>query len=353
MKALFRMFLLAGCALAQAPPEARFAIEIQDRDGGPSTYLMLYDGPGRALRSDHRQQATLRLDYKLDGGVVRIEASVFRGKLDETADPGTIDALPWQKAGSYSAVLNQTVALLELEQFGLEPVTLNIVPAQPPVSVRPQTASNAPSVRIEIVREDRNSYTVAVHNMSHKTVKGVSIEMSGEDDRGLSKSTDTLRRLIAPGGSYQTNVGKSRSGSVESGRYVEDPPPMLMTLETAYFEDGSYEGKPGAAAMIAAHEGQQRRVKSAIAEVMADAAAGEDVKIARIRSALDQLPAEPDPQAIEDLRSRFPGLTDADMTRIRVAMKGALDVEKRSVTQTLDQLRQGTLALWWKATQER
>jgi hypothetical protein len=367
MKALFRMFLLVSCTLtgtgnAQTLPEARFAVEVPGRDGGPPIYFVLRGASGSGLLFDavlrraagreptRRQPATLKLDHNVDGDLVRITASVFFGNLDAQANPGSTDALPWQKVGAYSAGLNQSVTLQEMEQFGLEPLTLKIVSAQPPASARPQTVSKAPSVRIEIVGEDRNSYTVAVHNLSQKIVTAFSVEMSGEGDSG--RSVIGSRHLIAPGDTYQFEFGVSRSGSMSSGRFVEDPPSSLMTLEAAVFKDSSYEGNPRAAAELAARDSQRRRVDDVIAEIMADAASGEEARIARIRSAVARLPEEPDPQAVENLRSQFPGLSDEDMGRVKSTLKSALNVEKQAVTRTLNELRPGTLTVWWDLRQK-
>ncbi len=391
----FRLVILAICVLAettnsQTPPlDAKFAVEIPRPQGLPPSYVTLgtrgyfssffYDaGLRRTTGGDpnRRQPTALRLEYKVERELVLIKASVFFGDFDRQTTPVSLYKLPSETVGTYSAGLSQSVTLSELVQFGLEPLTLRIVPASPPSSVRPQTFSKAPSVRIEIVGEDRTFYKVALHNLSAKGVTALSLDMpvkgggggQGAGDwlhdlivkggGGGQEASDWLHDLIAPGATYQLQFGIPHSGSMSTGHFVEDPPPPVLVLEAVFFTNGSYEGDPEAAAEIAAQrigsETRRQQVDQLIAAIMADAQSDDDVKVASIRSAVAQLTEEPDPQMVENVRSQFPGLSDDAVQRVKVSLRVGLNNEKQSVTFGLDEFERRkamsggyTLATWW------
>jgi hypothetical protein len=375
-----RLFLLtcvlAGTSSAQTPPlDPMLAVEIPSHNGLPPSYVTLkgtgvsslfYDGSLRRVTGgdpNRRQPTALKLEYKVEGELVLITASVFFGDFDRQTTPVSLYNLPSEKVGTYSAGLSQSVTLFELEQFGLEPLTLRVVPALPPFSVRPQTLSKAPSIRIEIIGEDRTFYKVALHNLSAKGVTAIHLDMPENGDGSGQRAEDRSHDLIAPGATYQLQFGIPHSGSVCNGKFVENPPSPLLVLEAAFFTDGSYEGDTQAAAEIAAQrigfETQRQQVNHLIAAILTDGESGDDAKVARIRSAVAQLTEEPDPQMVENVRSQFPGLSDRAVQQVKVSLKVGLNDEKQSVTFGLKEFEQDktkpgghTLATWWNAWAE-
>ena len=208
---------------------------------------LLYDGSlGRGTGGDpNRPRATaLKLEYSVEAELVLIKASVYFGDFDRRKTPVSLYNLPSEEAGTYSAGLGQSVTLSGLEDFGLEPLTLKVVSAQPLTSTRPQTISKVPSVRIEITGEDRTFYKVAVQNLSTKGVTAFSVGMPGNGGSSIQRVDGGSKVLIPPGGTYQLMFGIPHSGRMRDGKFVAEPPRLLMILETATFTDGSYEGNP-------------------------------------------------------------------------------------------------------------
>lgn len=262
MKMFGRLITLAiwiqvGPSYSQVPPTDKFAVEIPQTQGLPptyatvrntgTTYSLLYDGnllPRTGGDPNRPRPTAMRLDYSVDGELVRIKASVYFGDFDRQKTPVSLYNLPSQAAGTYSAGLGQSVTLSGLESFGLEPVTLKVVSAQPPISIRPQTVSMVPSLRIEITGEDRTCYRVAVQNLSMKGVTAFSVSMPGNGSSGGQSVDGGSKVLIPPGGTYQLMFGIPHSGRVRDGKFVEDPPRSLMILDTATFADGSVEINP-------------------------------------------------------------------------------------------------------------
>ncbi|SPE39060.1 exported hypothetical protein [Candidatus Sulfopaludibacter sp. SbA3] len=367
-------YVLAGTSNSQTtPPDTQLAVEIPNSKGLPPSYVTLnstrvssslfYDpGLRRVTGGDpnRRQPSALKLEYTVEGGVVQITALVFFGEFDRQTTPVSVYKLPSEKVGVYSARLDQSVTLFEMEQFGLEPLTLRIVPAPPPPSVRPLTLSKAPSVQIEIVGEDRSFYKVVLHNLSAKGVTAFSLDMPEKDGNHSQSDRNNAHDLITPGGTYQVQFGIPHSGSMATGKFVENPPPLQLVLEAAFFTDGSYEGDTQAAAEMAAQrlgsQVQRQQVDHVVTAILADAQSDDRAKVARIRSGVAQLSEEPDPQMVERVQTEFPGLSDMAVRRLKISLGLALKVEKQSVELGLKDYERSqgqpggfALAAWWHA----
>jgi hypothetical protein len=263
MKTLCRLpilaiWVLAGSGYSQTrPPVDRFAVEIPQPQGLPPTYATIrstgttssifYDGllrRGTGGTPNRSRPTALKLDYSVEGELVLIKASVYFGDFDRQKAPVSLYNLPAEDAGTYSAGLGQPVTLSGMENFGLEPLTLKVVSAQPLTSIRPQTISKVPSVRIEITGEDRTFYKVAVQNLSAKGVTAFSVTMPGSSGSHSRRADGGDKVLIPPGGTYQLMFGIPHPGRMCDGKFVAEPPGTLMILETATFSDGSHEGNP-------------------------------------------------------------------------------------------------------------
>jgi hypothetical protein len=261
VKIFFKLLILAiwvlvGKSYSQTPPPPdTFAVEIPHPQGLPPTYVtirsaggtssLFYDGGLRQRTGgdpNRPRPTALKLAYSVEGDLVQIKASVYFGDFDRLKTPVSLYNLPSEEAGTYHAGLGQAVTLFDLDKFGLEPITLTVVSAEPPPSVRPQTISKAPSVRIEITGEDRTFYKVAVQNLSTKGVTGFSITMPAKDSSNIQRTGGGSQVLIPPDGRYELKFGIPHSGRMRDGRFVEDPPRTLMILEKATFTDGSCEG---------------------------------------------------------------------------------------------------------------
>jgi hypothetical protein len=253
---ILAIWVLVGRSYSQTPPHVdRFAVEIPQPQGLPPTYAtirstgttssLFYDGSLRwktGADPNRPRPTALKLEYSVKGELVLIKASVYFGDFDRQKTPASLYNLPSEGAGSYHAGLGQAVTLFDLEKFGLEPITLRVVSAEPLPSLRPQTMSKVPSVQIEITGEDRTFYKVAVQNLSTKGVTAFSVSMPANGDSNIQRVGGAGKVLIPPGGKYELNFGIPHSGRMRDGKFVEDPPRKLMILETATFTDGSYEG---------------------------------------------------------------------------------------------------------------
>jgi hypothetical protein len=311
--------------------------------GNGHSSLIYNPGDSRLQRaagadSNFRQPTCLKLDYKVEGETVLITASLYFDEFDRQTTPVSLYPLPQTKVGVYSAKLHESVTLSGMAQFGLEPLTLKIVPAQ--TFTRPQTTSKAPSLRIEITGEDRMFYQVSVRNLSTQAVTAVFVDMPRKDGAGGLLNDIGTGDLIAPGATNSFPFG------------VPKPEPMpLMVLETAFFKDGSYEGDvPTAMHIFAQRTGteiQRERINRLVEATLADTALDDQAKIARIRSESAQLTEDPDAPMIARVTSQFPGIPN-----VETFLKIGLNNEKQSIGFGLKGFEQNkspglTLAKWW------
>jgi hypothetical protein len=234
-----------------------------------------------------------------------------------------------------------------MEQFGLEPLTLRIVSAQPTASARPRTMSKVPSIRIEITGEDRTFYKVALHNLSKQAVMAVYLDMPGQNgSSGQTAEGHGSHEVTALGAIYQCQFGIPHGGRVSNGIFVEDSPPPLMVLEAALFKDGSYEGDMQIAAQLVANrigfEIQQQRVDRLFAGILADVQSDDDAdaqaKVARIRSGIAQLTEDPDLPMVETVQAQFPGLSGQAPEQVKTWLKSGIDEANQMARRRLREL---------------
>jgi hypothetical protein len=372
---LFRLSLPLLMALsllslnAQTPEApAKFAVELPN-PGGPPFYATLesgnantlISGPHLRLLADQpaaKKPSALKLEYKADGGLVRITATLFYGEFDlSSPTPQNLRNVLQESAGSYSGKLNDEVRLSGMEQAGLEPITLKIVPAQGPLSLRPQTVSKAPSIEFAMSDENRMTYKLTLRNLSSKTVTGYLIDMPGPNDN--SSSIALGPSAIAPGASTTQVFGIPHGGRMKDGQFVEDPPPPFLVLEAVLFVDGTYEGDVAAAAQMtaqrAANDIQLDRIDRVVEALLQDGQADDRLLVARIRSAVAELTEEPDLELVNSIRSRFPDLPGQAMTGVNSSLHVGLNSGKQVLEhslaeyeRTLSDTRHLTVAAWWQ-----
>src|SRR5882762_6049926 len=259
MRTVIRLILLfcpATMLYAQAPTQQpKFALEISE-DGpplhyelvpqgelvrgeslsiAPSPYLHLRSGRTTADAKKNLASAFM-LAYHVDGDAVAITASIVFGAFDNNSGSGPMMAdHPKQDIGTYSLHPNESVVLQEMEQFGLQPWTIKIVNAQLPTSAGPPTINEVPSIQCKILGQDRQGYTIALHNLSSRAVSAFVVETT-LDHNGASSEFNYRGSLIAPNEIHEFRLFCDTSASAVGQS------PCAFILKAALFADDSYEG---------------------------------------------------------------------------------------------------------------
>jgi len=375
-------FMGVSAAQPAIDHNGRFAVEIRNADGqGPPNYVTIPDASnyttstlfyGSSLRrltnapTGIDQPSALRLEYKVEGDTVLITATAFYGDFDQQNTPVSLEKLRRQTLATHSGKLNDSVVFPEMEQVGLEPVTLRIVTAQSESPYRPLTRSDAPSVQMEYAPLDRTFGTLTLHNSSSKAVNAFRVSSSEETGSrdAMEEDKGGLPVLIAPDSSYQARIGVPHSGKPVNGTFVEDPQPQYLILQSVLFADGSYEGEARFAAEMAAREFgakvQRLRIKRSAEPILADDSLDDESKIDRIRAAIQQLSTDPDVETVAQFHAQYPAFPEDALTKAEGHLGRAMKSENVSMDHLIQenepifkQNRQRlTLARWWTAIAE-
>jgi hypothetical protein len=381
MRTVIRWILLfcpATMLYAQAPTQQpKFALEISE-DGPPLHYELVPQGElvrgqslsiapspylhlrsGRATADAKKKLASaFKLAYHVDGDAVAIAASVVFGAFDNNSgsDPMTADH-PKQDIGTYSLHPNESVVLQDMEQFGLQPWTIKIVNAQLPTSISLPTINEVPSIQSKILGQDRQGYTMALHNLSSRAVSAFVVETT-LDHNSTSSEFNYRGSLIAPNEIHEFRLFCDTSAS------AVDQSPCAFILTAALFADGSFEGDATAAATLAVpqitNELQRRRLHALMDNILDDPSQDDAAKLARIRSELSKLYEKPDPAILEQIQLRFPGLPRTALDSVSSQITASLSGEKQATLRNLesfanrppDALPRLSLAQWWTNWQE-
>ncbi len=342
-----RRFVLAAallCAACGKPPaapsrEPRFAIEVP---GHPPTHTPVFDGGGSSnqlsflsltedsvLAQTADAPVTLQLDYSAEGGRARIVSyAIYQSGR--------------KKLGEHRARLNETVRLTELQKLGYLPFTVRVLPPTPPPRPNPALSSDAPSISIEVVKQNWDSFTLAVHNLSPHAVVAFAIgDIPTPHGDGYTTTRGTAARPAIPPG-----------GTIAFEHYGAGP----ILVRYASFDDGSWEGDPVIVAFEKAQQAATHALLGQIDEVatriLGDPSLDDDARIARIRSAIDALPEKPAPALIRQALAGLPVQRLSDNQQH--ALEYNLHNVKWSEANQLSQFKPGrrTLAQFWASTHQ-
>jgi len=250
------MLVLATTAAAQSLPEPQFAANIPWLHG----YILIRSGQTHYLSCVHQLlvpelelshpndqlPSGVEIAYKIAGNTVVITAVVvFGAKADMSDPPDVFTKLLRKPAGTYSARVNESVALAGLAEFGVEPMTIQIVNAQDPNAIHPLASSDAPSIVMEVTGQNRQYFTLALHNNSAQGLTGYSIcqDLDARSTICIEANSSASKPLIAAGETLQVHFRPRNSGyQTPSGLYVANPDPTSIVLKGVIFADGAIEG---------------------------------------------------------------------------------------------------------------
>jgi hypothetical protein len=338
--ALAAALLCAACSRPPAAPshQPRFAIEFS---GSPPRHAMALEGGGsssqisfsslteinwRARTTD--APVTLQLDFSAEGNRARIVSyAIYPTRRN--------------KLGDHRARLNESVKLTELQDLGYLPFTLRVLPVTPPPRPMPAVSSDAPSIRMEAVGQNWDTFTLAVHSLSpHAAVAfAVGQVKTPRDDGYETKQGSATRPEIPAGGTITVEQGGAGP----------------IVFRCVLFDDGSWEGDPDIIAQIktqrAAIEGMARQIDEVAALILADTSLDDAARIDRIRAGIDALPEKPAPSLIRRALAGLP------LHRLSDAQQHLLEYDLHSLkwnaAANLNQFKPGgriTLAQFWAIT---
>lgn len=331
---------LAAAARQAGPPvPSNLILEIVYFEGAPTSFQLVPHGPemvggwfGRfktvprpAGVKDWPPVQAVNVISRVAGEGVEIKVSVYTGeRMFDREEP----------VGTYTAGVGEEVMARGLERFGVEPFRMKVLrlsmnPAAPPVIV-----NKTQSIEATVSAFDSSkgvSARLSLRNLSSKrvTALGFSETRDGRVVWTRFAAEEDARPLIEPGAVFHAGVSQVRRGHVSpEGFYIPYAPETIL-IQTAVFEDGTYEGEPQAAARAAAHdEGARLQLARALA-LLRKAAAKPDA--ARLAEQFAALGYEADAATVESLVKRYPGLAAPE----RELVKGAVEVSMHRIRKEL------------------
>jgi anti-sigma28 factor (negative regulator of flagellin synthesis) len=374
-----------GPGVAQTPADhPRFAIEFPGFNGPFPAYVTIPEAaspnssscssfsyghsltPLANVGAGIEQPSALQLEICVKGDAIFITPTVFYGASDRQNPPALLEKLRHQTLQNHSVKQHDSVTFPEMEQVGLQPLTLRIVSAQPDSPYHPLTRTDVPSVQIDYAPVDRTDGMVILRNLSNKAVDAFRIGNfqeagSGEESSLEEYKSNGLSAVIAPGSSHQTRIGIEHSGKTVNGTFIEDPQPQYMVLQSVLFAGGSYEGDAQSAAEMAARvfgaQVQLVRIERLAESILADDGLDDEAKIERIRAAIQQLSTQADAEKIAQFHAQFANFPEDLLTHAERIVGLAMKDENESMGHLfqenepmfLQHRSRLTLAQWWAA----
>lgn len=272
---------------------------------------------------------------KLDGERVRIDLNLlFENDRKEIA-------------ATYRLRENETVEVAGLPEYGIGPLTLRVVFAEPLVEdptptdllqIENHTAS------LEILRFEKASpssptYQLEARNISNKDILFAALYIPDPENRGWSSQTagsGKERPLIKSGEGWKTDVSIGRSGRETSLGYVPQPPRVkTLIVRAIVFEDGAYEGDPEAVAAIEVQQLGYKVTYVAVIDLLEKALNQGDQEpaelIKRLREAVYAISKEVSDDLVAGILSRFPLLSDGARSSLKFVTESSIRNAKQVV----------------------
>jgi len=344
---LLLIFELTTTVFGQANPQLGLEIILPDTKR-PKIVLGGRYGSGGAtlIRRD-----SLRItDPSAAGGFTAIDVNAVREgnaiRVTLSIIYNDINVQEWWKdknekpGGSYLIREGETALASKLTEFGIEAIEFKVVSDAPIVfkaGEGPRIVNNTTALKVERLEKHLDSYSIWLKNISNKdiVVYSVSSGTSGMTSEGLK----SMVPVIAAGANSE-QVYLSTSDVEQKG----------VTIPFAIFSDGTFEGEEKyAIKFLAKGEGMKAQAPYVLRMVE------QTLKIddSDIRFAFDKLEADlwviPEalykPEAVEFLKTRFPGQDDKTIFALYEDFKGGLYDARNIALSSIGDTRRGVQQL--------
>lgn len=272
------LLLLCLSGVAQTPPDTAvkqdLALRVASGIDRPWEIPAFKGGGGSAANfrrieswKPSSTEATVSyIDFKIDrdGDIVIVHLSVRLENDKEVL------------VGTYRLREGETIKTEALTKFGLEPLVLKVVKAQPPFKdplppIPPQLENKTKAIEVVSfyqAEHQSESFQLTLRNTSGKDIIALDLFMpsaDGNGGQGERAQGDKSHPVMLSGGTSVHYFGVSRGGRMTPEGFVPDVAlPQTLIIRTVVFSDGTYEGlvEP-AAEMEAQRRGldvQRRRI---------------------------------------------------------------------------------------------
>lgn len=266
---------------------------------------------------------------RLEGGLVRIEVSVFLGVKHFEKE---------QAVATYRVSENEQISVDGLTQFGAAPFEIKVVRVNPLSPDPPSIVNKTDSIEVIGVRANNStlpSYTMTVHNRSSKRVAAlvINVMVNGTERLGSMRRRRDGKTFIEAGATEDILLSGAKTTLKTAEGYLPDSPPnQEILISTAVFEDGSYEGEQEPAARFRGFElGSKLQVPKLIALLEeASKSTGPTIwrSLEKLKAQAKALGTAVTEAALLELQGEFPSLGPETKAALKTSVEVALGGEK-------------------------
>lgn len=317
---------------------SRLAVEIASPGVSPFTLAVYQTGKfetswsGGIPRSDvtptDNNDRGLNIPFKtrLEGGVVRVDVRVGLASFREV-DVATYLIRPDEK-----------IVVDEVVKYGFAPFTIKVIRVDikeavviPPPEGLPEIDNNVPSIKIIGLEKAKpaDMFLLTLKNTSTKKILALEIVMP---TGGTSQVRGNPAKPLIPSGAiYKKHVSAQTVGRITEDGFEPDASQPKCVINAALFEDGTYEGDYGSAAIMQAwrrgRELQIERIILLLDRTLKSDGPGSPVTLEFVKDAIYSLGVDGDASAAVEISRNYPPLKDKAQSVVQ-GIKDVKAVEK-------------------------
>jgi hypothetical protein len=206
----------------------------------------------------------------------------------------------------------------------------------PTPSAPPTIFNKVPSIHVDVVDQNLQSYTLSLRNISSsRAVLAYAIEQGQHSS--LEYSSVGAHPAIASGAAHQQVISRQTpGGQMTPHGFVEEPISNDITVAAAIFSDGSHEGDVQYAARLQtqqiAGKIQLQRAAPVIERIVNDATLDDAARAAQIKEQLHNLSNQADQATLRAVTSQFPNLPPETVAK---DLRDGFDFARRNIWSSL------------------
>jgi hypothetical protein len=323
------LFLAAAFSLSalsqvqQETPDTRpIVLEIQQsksmrfsyqRIGGSGLFGGFQFVPDWKPATDSSMIQGISLRSRNDDGIIKVKVALVEGKYLETEVP----------VGEYTITEGSRLVIKELAKFGVVPFEVSLVRAPATVAELPDVVNKTKALRVEVepVVSNLPSFKVRLFNISNKAVMSYCSETSIGTQRHLIGISRNLNGtvLIEPGQFVEKILPYPLKPLPSSTGHTPEPMTgLVLTIQSAIFSDGTYEGDSMPAAKFRAIQIGQ---KIAVQHILTQLRVAYDSTEA-FAAAMSDHTVPMDEAVFKNYLKEFPGLAERDIGQLKEMIEG-------------------------------
>lgn len=189
--------------------------------------------PGQQLQHREMPIWAVKLEAVYNGETADVRLTVLRRAKDIQKE---------DLVTTYHVGVDEEKTLDELTSLGIQPFTIKLIAAVPPVP--PPPSFNNPTAALQIVKVDshnmpRPAYVITVRNLSEKRISALLVDLTTDGRRGVSRmfQGEEGRTLIEPGGVYDLYITV-----MPHGRITDSSSSNIINVRSVVFSDLSFDG---------------------------------------------------------------------------------------------------------------